>query len=493
MEENDLNNNNNDDDDDDDNDKGENCKNEKESINNYDIDDDNYDKDDEDEDDDDDDDCEGFFLIEPAGNGSINITEKIAEANKKLYEESDEEIINDRKHFRKVQFSDNLVNFEPDSNIDFIETTEDNYSTLEEDDKLIGISEDDYVGEDEDVSSQDVYEKIIENDLEIQNFIESDKKNDVVDEDVNDGDHDDDVEEEIKEEILNIENVNDDNLLDLYTSEKNKKTNNKLLILLPQKQNSSTESIVGEIITEEEEEESFNNNNNNQKKNDKKKMDDDECGKKKLNIVKIDEKYLNNIFEYKKCEKRPKSSVGRFGGMICKTTEKNNRPKTAPIKRNCYVIKTDLPVYNGLRSEYGLSAEQLIERKEKSKKIKEQKKQNKLNKENEERIKMYEREENFQSWLMKKKKTQNVKKTVKKINDTLTRSDVYIQTHASYATNRNVPYSIDYSYKKLLRNKKNPTTVVKSKKIISLDKIFNEIKPNLTLKCFNLYVGLNEK
>ena len=53
------------------------------------------------------------LVLEPAGNGSINITEKIAEANKKLYEESDEEIINDRKHFRKVQFSDNLVNFEP--------------------------------------------------------------------------------------------------------------------------------------------------------------------------------------------------------------------------------------------------------------------------------------------------------------------------------------------------------------------------------------------
>lgn len=57
---------------------------------------------------------------------------------------------------------------------------------------------------------------------------------------------------------------------------------------------------------------------------------------------------------------RPNSSYEEGGPRIILPVL---RPKTAPSKRPCCVIRSDLPHYNGLRSEYGLSAQQLQERK----------------------------------------------------------------------------------------------------------------------------------
>lgn len=63
-----------------------------------------------------------------------------------------------------------------------------------------------------------------------------------------------------------------------------------------------------------------------------------------------------------KCVKkvRPKSCVEKGS---TKVVMKGLRPVTAPAKRPCCPPQPHLPEYNGLRSEYGLSAEQLAERK----------------------------------------------------------------------------------------------------------------------------------
>lgn len=73
--------------------------------------------------------------------------------------------------------------------------------------------------------------------------------------------------------------------------------------------------------------------------------------------------------EGKRQRGKPKTSpkVGQFefeGNAKCaKNAFPVMRPKTAPSKRPCCVIRSDLPQYNGFRSEYGLSAQQLEERK----------------------------------------------------------------------------------------------------------------------------------
>lgn len=57
---------------------------------------------------------------------------------------------------------------------------------------------------------------------------------------------------------------------------------------------------------------------------------------------------------------RPKSCIEKESVKV----KTNTRPMTAPVKRSCCPYgHPHLPEYNGLRSEYGLSAEQLLERK----------------------------------------------------------------------------------------------------------------------------------
>ena len=53
-----------------------------------------------------------------------------------------------------------------------------------------------------------------------------------------------------------------------------------------------------------------------------------------------------------------------LNSLTKRNTVLDPRPSTAPVKRACCKmgIMTKLPVYNGLRSEYGLSREQLLER-----------------------------------------------------------------------------------------------------------------------------------
>ncbi|KAG8285288.1 hypothetical protein J6590_083384 [Homalodisca vitripennis] len=97
---------------------------------------------------------------------------------------------------------------------------------------------------------------------------------------------------------------------------------------------------------------------------------------------------------------RPKSCVEKESAKVKPTT----RPVTAPVKRSCCQWgQPHLPEYNGLRSEYGLSAEQLMERKRhkvESLKIQKQKREQKFK---EEQQKRKENEATFIEWLEKKR------------------------------------------------------------------------------------------
>lgn len=80
---------------------------------------------------------------------------------------------------------------------------------------------------------------------------------------------------------------------------------------------------------------------------------------KKINVDQLDCETFGKGTRIERCaDNRPKSSFCRR-----KMEGNGNRPNTAPSRRSCCIIKSDLPNYNGLKSEYGLSAEQLQERK----------------------------------------------------------------------------------------------------------------------------------
>lgn len=114
--------------------------------------------------------------------------------------------------------------------------------------------------------------------------------------------------------------------------------------------------------------------------------------------------------------------------------------------------------------------------------IRHQKKQDKLKERLEEQTKKHQNEEIFQRWLINKSKKKGMSKKTAKTIDTLARSDVYIQMHASYASNHNVPYSIDCSLKRKLNNKIQITAEKKTiKKTIVLEKMSDKISAHFKL------------
>lgn len=231
--------------------------------------------------------------------------------------------------------------------------------------------------------------------------------------------------EEIAEEIVDEVEFEAKAVLPL-TSRKNyeEEQNKLLLILLPQEQNSSCESIIGEDILEDEDpklrdKELFadgekvskpkiarpksastfkpkkncnisnitpnsnrlpdfgrktwqssrkyatkakNKLEKNKKKNDaglESRTSPSEGFLKKGKNDSVDGDNLRKGLELRRCGTRIKTSYD-----WSEKDANESRPKTAPTTRTCWVIKSDLPRYNGLRSEYGLSAEQLQERKQ---------------------------------------------------------------------------------------------------------------------------------
>ncbi|XP_054283518.1 uncharacterized protein LOC129000583 [Macrosteles quadrilineatus] len=98
---------------------------------------------------------------------------------------------------------------------------------------------------------------------------------------------------------------------------------------------------------------------------------------------------------------RPKSCVEKESVKV----KTSSRPLTAPVKRSCCQWgQPHLPEYNGLRSEYGLSAEQLMERKRHKIESLKMQKQRKEQKYKEEQEKRKENEAKFIAWLEDKRK-----------------------------------------------------------------------------------------
>ncbi|RZF35034.1 hypothetical protein LSTR_LSTR009626 [Laodelphax striatellus] len=109
-------------------------------------------------------------------------------------------------------------------------------------------------------------------------------------------------------------------------------------------------------------------------------------------------------------KERPKSSVvDRRRSQESAVVE---RPVTAPVaQRKCCPLWAQgrLPDYNGLHSEYGLSAEQLQERKREKIERNKARKQKKEEKRAEEERKRKENEERFSAWLVKKREQEKMK------------------------------------------------------------------------------------
>ncbi|KAK6633925.1 hypothetical protein RUM44_004532 [Polyplax serrata] len=476
----------------------------------------------------DEDDYEGYFL-EPVGE-TVDLAVKVAEANKKLFEEVDNDA-EDELRPRKVQFSENLINFEPDEPYDYSDSTVENGCIPEveesdgepqererEDDEIVNNNEESKETECEEPNTID-----LSGDHESENNVE-------------------DIEEEI-DEVLGIEEKGDQLFHINDVADNESEPGKLLLILLPRGENSSCESVIGEEEILEDEclkvadlnpvgdvekstktkfvrpksasslkhRKTFENskispNLNYSSDSDKKsssikgKKKSEGGGKKSRvttadGIVKKAKKFniddSENVkwkfeTELLRCETRTKNS-SKPGGK----SSNDLRPNTAPIRRTCCVIKSYLPQYNGLRSEYGLSAEQLEERKQRSLQIKCERKQEKKKRKEEERKKRHQNEEIFQMWLLSKSKKDNSTRSIKG-TDTLARSDIYIRNHASYASNPNVPYSVTCKRTKNLTCKvKKNLSINRGQKAIVLEKMLDKMSLHF-VKSFNIYMGARQ-
>jgi len=83
----------------------------------------------------------------------------------------------------------------------------------------------------------------------------------------------------------------------------------------------------------------------------------------------------------------------------------------AAAKKSVGTDRPKLPGYNGLRSEYGLSAEQLLERRRMKMEREKRRKEFRQKKYEEEQQKRAENEKNFYKWLQQKKQTKKQSKT----------------------------------------------------------------------------------
>lgn len=113
---------------------------------------------------------------------------------------------------------------------------------------------------------------------------------------------------------------------------------------------------------------------------------------------------------------------GRAGDRGAKLIIRKKKPAAADVaaegagaKRSsvgpCGIERPRLPGYNGLRSEYGLSAEQLLERRKIRMERERQRREFKQRKREEEQRKRAENERNFYKWLQQKKQIKKQTKT----------------------------------------------------------------------------------
>lgn len=96
-----------------------------------------------------------------------------------------------------------------------------------------------------------------------------------------------------------------------------------------------------------------------------------------------------------------------------KPTEEYMTNNTAGAKKLVSTERPRLPGYNGLRSEYGLSAEQLLERQNIKMERERRRKEFKQKKYEEEQKKRVENEKNFYKWLQQKKQLKKPVKTTR--------------------------------------------------------------------------------
>ncbi|CAH1404217.1 unnamed protein product [Nezara viridula] len=150
------------------------------------------------------------------------------------------------------------------------------------------------------------------------------------------------------------------------------------------------------------------------------------------------------------------------------------RPSTAPAKRMCCKIGviTKLPAYNGLRSEYGLSKEQLLEKEKKKYELSKALRIEKEKKWMEERQKQKENEIMFKNWLIKKKKEAEAK-TLRKLQQ----SNYCFRTTPAPTSHLD---KIGALRRKMLRQENT---------FLLLDKIFRNARPQ-EQKTYRIYLGL---
>ncbi|XP_024215251.1 DNA ligase 1 isoform X3 [Halyomorpha halys] len=150
------------------------------------------------------------------------------------------------------------------------------------------------------------------------------------------------------------------------------------------------------------------------------------------------------------------------------------RPSTAPSKRMCCKIGviTKLPAYNGLRSEYGLSKEQLLEREKKKYEFSKALRIEKEKKWVEERLKQKENEIKFKNWLIKKKKEAEAK-TLRKLQQ----SNYCFRTTPAPTSHLD---KIGVLRRKMLRQENT---------YFLLDEIFRNARPQ-EQKTYRIYLGL---
>lgn len=96
-----------------------------------------------------------------------------------------------------------------------------------------------------------------------------------------------------------------------------------------------------------------------------------------------------------------------------KPTEEYSMSSTAGSKKSVNIQRPRLPGYNGLRSEYGLSAEQLLERQNIKMERERRRKEFRQKKYEEEQKKRVENEKNFYKWLQQKKQLKKPVKTTR--------------------------------------------------------------------------------
>ncbi|BES87665.1 Hypothetical protein NTJ_00470 [Nesidiocoris tenuis] len=171
------------------------------------------------------------------------------------------------------------------------------------------------------------------------------------------------------------------------------------------------------------------------------------------------------------------SSAQPTSKKIQEKTDEQARPSTSPGKRVCFKNQwatVKLPQYNGLRSEYGLSSEQLQERKKKRLESAASKKQEKQERYKEARRKQKENEIMFANWLVKKKKEAAMKAARRK------------QLHSAFYF-KTLPAPTGHLEKMGLLRKK--VLARREHTCYSLEEFFKNAKPH-EQKTYRIYLGL---